>query len=241
MSQLIMDLIVLALLLLCALVGWKKGFFRSLVNTIGSIFLYMIAYFGSKLTAPLLYQKYIGPYFLERIERYITNVGEGVRIESTVINAMNRIPKFCRELLLHDTTTEDFIKTISDQANHNVEHVAKLLVDEYIPTVIIPLLQGILFLLMLMLLFFLLRGIILLLGNHAAKKSLLGRVDSMLGAVCGIGFGIILLFVIAFVVQLVVGFTSNSLSFCNTDIIEQSILFRWIYQIVDSGMIVTAG
>lgn len=241
MSHLIMDLIVLALLFLCALSGWRKGFFRSLVNTIGSIFLYMAAYFGSKMAAPLLYQKYIGPYFLERIERYITNVGDGVRVESTVINAMNRIPKFCRELLLNDTTTEEFIQSIAEQANHNVEEVARLLVDEYIPTVIIPLLQGILFLLMLMLLFFLLRGIILLLGNHAAKKSLLGRVDSILGAACGVGFGIILLLVIAFVVQLVVGFTSNSLSFCNTDVISQSILFRWIYQIVDSGMVISAG
>lgn len=239
MLHIIMDLLSFAVIALCAFLGWRKGFFRSLVNTLGSIFLYLIAYFGSKTVAPILYEKFWAPYFLERIELYITNVGDGVRMESVIINALNKIPKFCRNLLLHNTNTEVFIKDVSAQANHRISEVGQLLVYDYIPEVLIPLIQGVLFILMLLLLFFLLRSIILLLGNHAAKRTLIGRIDCIIGSVCGIFLGIILLLVFAFAIQLIIGFSSNELPWCNTEVIEQSFIFRWIYSLVESGMVIS--
>ncbi len=241
MAHILMDLLTVALIGLFAFLGFRKGFFRSLVNTVGSLLLYFIAYFTSKIAAPTLYAKFLGPYFTEKIELYINNVGEGVRIESVVINALSKIPKFCKNKLLAGSDIEQFVTEVTGKANHKVAEVADIMVYEYIPTVLIPLMQGILFISLLLLLFFLLRSLILLLGNHASKHTLVGNIDSIVGAVCGAALGFILLLVVGFVAELIVGFSSDTLSWCSTAVIDQSILFKWIFKIVQSGLVVSVG
>ncbi len=241
MVHIIMDLLTVALIGIFAFLGFRKGFFRSLVNTIGSLLLYFAAYFASKIVSPILYTKYLGPYFVEKINLYVTNVGEGVRIQSVVINALSKIPTFCKNKLLADTNIEDFVVEVVTKAENKVNAVADIMVYEYIPKVLIPLMQGILFILLILLLFFLLRSLILLLGNHVSKRSLIGKIDGILGAVCGAALGFILLLVIGFAVELVIGFSSDGLSFCSTTVIGQSYLFKWIYKIVEAGLVITVG
>ncbi len=237
MIPIFIDIISLIILAAYAFSGFRKGFFRSLVNIIGSLLLYVISSVTAKICAPLLYEKFLGPYFMERIENYITNVGDGVRMESIVINALNKIPEFCKDTLLQDTTIEDFISLVTKQADNKIENVTNILVYDYIPTVLIPLLQGAIFILLITLLFFLLRGLITLLGNHAAKKSLIGRIDSVIGAVCGFSIGIIILMVLAFIAQLIIGFTADSAELCNSTLIEKTLLFKLFYHLIQSGIV----
>ncbi len=241
MAHIIMDVLTLLIIALFAFLGWRKGFFRSLVNVVGSIVLYLIAFFASKIASPILYTKFLGPYFTEKIELYIRNVGEGVRIESVIINALSKIPKFCKNRLLQGIETEQFVEEIKKLAGNEVDKVGEIMVYDYIPRVLIPLMQGILFILLLLLLFFLLRSLILLLGNHASKRGLIGRVDAVIGCICGAVLGIVIMLVFGFVAELIIGFTSDTLSWCSTAVIDRSLLFRWIYSIVEAGLVVSVG
>ncbi len=241
MAHWIMDLITLAILGLCFWSGWRKGFFRSLIYVIGCIALYITSHLVSRKAAPILYEKFVGPYFIEKIELYISNVGDGVRIESVIINALNKIPSFCKDLILGEGNIENFIEKISALADSKVENVAHLLVYDCMPEVIIPLIQGILFLVLLILLFLLFKWLVQLLGNQASKKTLVGRIDGVIGGICGLGIGFIIMLVLTFVLRLVIGFTADQLSWCSTAVIENTFLFKLIYNIVTSGMVGSIG
>ncbi len=230
--SIIIDLICAAIFASFIFYGWKKGFFRMLVNLFGTCGLFFASFLGSKAIAPILYEKYLGPYFVERINHYITNVGDGVRMESVVINALGKIPSFCKTALLAGNDIDTFVQSVSTEVNQKVQNVADYMVYELMPSVILPLVQGIIFLLLLILLFFLLRWLILLLGNRASEKSLVGRVDSVCGCACGLGVGFIVLLILAFVVELVVQFSADGLSFCNTALIEKTFFFKLFYRII---------
>ncbi len=234
--SIIIDLICAVIFAGFVLYGWRKGFFRMLVNLLGTLGLFLVSFLSSKAAAPILYEKYIGPYFAERINHYITNVGDGVRMESVVVNALGKIPSFCKTMLLAGSDVDTFVQSVSTAVDQKVQNVADYMVYQLMPSVILPLVQGILFLLLFILLFLLLHWLILLLGNHASEKSLVGRVDCICGGVCGLGVGFIVLLVLAFVAQLIVQFSADGLSFCNTALIEKTFLFKLFYQIINAGI-----
>lgn len=220
----ILDGIAILILVITIIVGYRRGFLKSLVQFIGCVAAFILAFSLSAPAANFTFDTFLA----EGLENTLT--------EALVTNAdaaptelLQSLPEPILAVLENSTQLQATLENLGDAAASTAETAVETLMTSVIRPVAVSLIQFVAFILLFVILMFVARLLAKVI-KPITKLPLLRQVDGALGAVLGLIKGV--LFTIAFVsvVQLIAA-TGSPDSLVTQEMVESSILVSWIAEI----------
>lgn len=192
--SILLDGIVVAVVVLFALLGLRKGFIKSLAGLIGAIAALIVALTVSRFAAEWIFNAWIRTPLLETITRSLTESGA-----TTAEGIVEALPGYLQNLLgWAGGETASLNSAIASSS----DTVARVLVTVLSPAIINLLM--IVLTIVLFVIFLLLIRLLLRLLNKVAQAPILRQVNGLLGFLFGIGKGILIVWLLCALVAVVV-------------------------------------
>ncbi len=225
--NIILDLIVIAIIILITVISAKQGFVRVAVEVVGFIIAIVLSLNISVGLADVTYHKVIEPVIVSSVEN--------VTADTTVATAektWNALPQFVRNGanklgIDEDTITESIAKSVGNGAGNVAASVSENTVKPIATSVLKTLYSLILILVLMIIVKFLAR-----LVNKLFSFSIVGKLNKFLGGTLGVVKGIIIAWLFCTVVSLAVSFTQNGILFFNAENIDNTIIFKFLTDVV---------
>ncbi len=218
--SLLYDIVAVVLFIWMIAASWRKGFVHSLISTIGYIISYIIAYFGSGVSAQFIYQNFAK----SPVESFVRSQMNGWLSSGSGVITYESIPQTVRDLLstfgLNEESINGFLQGNSEDM---VTNIANGIAEPMVTTIITIVLFFIIFFLCLILV-----RVIASATNIVNHVPLVGTANHILGGAMGIIKWCIVMILLSMAVQLVISFTNNELEFMNRQVVEDAFLFRYI-------------
>ncbi len=221
--SIIIDLIFVAVIVICTLASAKKGFVKVLVETVGFIAALYLAFTISSPLADVTYDKIIEPPIIEAVNE---NISDNVSI--TAENIINALPEFVSGSL------QKYTDEIQAQLSENTLNGATSPVVNASQTVIKPVVTKLLSIIYFIICTVILLIIVKLLAkiiNKLFSFSIVGTANRVLGAILGLIKGVALAFVLAAVISLCMGIAPNGFLIFTTTSLSKSLIFNLFTQL----------
>ena len=219
----ILDILVIALIIFFVVNGYKKGFFRSILGFIGFVATITISIFLTNFSSNLIYDIFIKPSIVNNINNTIYNNYSD--LPSSLTNkTLDGLPKLFTDLFFKSGHSSNEIELILKEKSTN----SALAISDLFRPLIVHFISTILFFIFVALLLFLLRFIL----KHCkiTKIPIIGKVDSLLGAVLGFFKGVIISAIILNVLLFIVPiFNSESTMFSKKNL-DDTYVSRYIVE-----------
>lgn len=217
----ILDLIILAIVCAYAYLSAKRGFVRTIIELAGFVAIFLvITRFGTPISEKIFDTAFRGTV-QTKLQTALTDAGE------QTAEAINEaLPDFVvngAEFLGIDIT--DSLIT-SDSTSALAEKLTVDMVRPVVSSIIYAVLSLLLFGLGMYLVRILARAI-----NSLFKISLIGTLNRVLGAVLGVGKGLVVAFVVCLIITTVISFTKSGFWFFTKENIEASLIFSKIAEL----------
>lgn len=211
---LIYDIAFLALLLITALVGLRRGFASGIIRLAGSVAGIVGAVYVTREWAPLLYDRYIGPVVSERVAEVVAQ--QSAEAPELAAKGLAFLPEAALQSIL------ELLQAASESGS--AELVQR--VTDALQPLILPLLQAVLFLAAVVLIK-LVFGLLERLFRHLNGVPLLGTFNKIFGFCFGFVTGTLDCWIASLVLWLVATVSAGALSFLNTEVLAQSLIYTF--------------
>ncbi len=216
----ILDLIVLAIIVLCIVISAKKGFVKVLIETAGFIIAIILAFTISSPLANYTYDNLIEPAI---VKSAANEVGDKAEKE-----AADALPGFVSN---DDSTANKFTEKI----NQNMHKGTETAVRESSREVIKPIATKILGLLFSIILVTILSVVLKLAAgflNSLFSFSVVGKLNSILGGILGSLRGVVFAIIFCMVISLIISYLGKPFLIFSEENINNSFLFKLLTEIV---------
>ncbi len=228
MMSVILDVIVVAIIAICALLAAKRGFVRTFLEVVGFLAAILIAINISTPIADFIYDKAVSPSIEKTV---VTAIHEAATSTSDAITntIWEKLPGFVSNAAEKSGITKD---TVSNKLVGGADSaaIAQNITDEVLSpiatTVIKYIVTAIVFVILLIVVKFLARLI-----NSLFKKSLLGGANAALGGVLGAAKGIIYTVLFCIVISLITNVSKDNF-FITNEIIENTTIFKFVLNLI---------
>lgn len=219
--SLFLDIIILAVLILCTFNGIKRGFIFSVISFVGNIFAAFLSTFLGKLVAGWIYTS----FFKQNIIASVTNsvdktIGQGTQ---NIVNEITRnLPDFVANLMPNYGNSESIINSINSGVNKTADAVEK---------VVAPIITGVIAFFAIFILYTFAMLLIRFLSRRLTRVcnvSVFGGVNRTLGGILGLLSGVVFVMIAVLSCKLLLGVSSESF-FINKQVVDRSYLFRFFY------------
>lgn len=228
-TQIILDGLVVLLIGIMVAVGLKRGFFKTIVFTIGTVIAFIGTYFGSKFLAVYVYNSFITDTIIESTNKFITNAGSAVKFDTIVKTTINKLPTYVKNVIMQNNTTEAIVKDLTTKTDGAVGEIGKVIASDYAAPIILPLVQAVIAFILLIIIMLIVKGVAELISDNL-RRTVFGGVDIVLGGVLGVVEGAVLVFLLVFFVKIIIFLTANEISIFNEQIIGDTVLFKHFYE-----------
>ena len=216
----LIDLIILAIILVCVLIYAKRGFVKSVFGVVGFVAAIVLAFMLSTPLSNFTYDKAIEPVVSTAIEKTLTEeVANSTQALSE--NVIEALPSFIKNNINEESFSKIDILNV-DTAHSFSEKICEDIVKPAAISVLKIIFSLVLFAILSIALKFLVKLI-----NKVFSFSIIGKVNTTLGAALGVIIGIIVAVVFVLAVNLIISFSGEFLFF-TPDNISGTILFRFI-------------
>lgn len=223
----ILDVIIIAVIAIFVLIGAKRGFAKTAVETVG---FFLSVYLAFTLCTPIstaISDSTIKPAVVSNITEAISNTAQSVSDDATN-KVWDALPDYVQSLAQKASITPDslteYIGGASTQSN---EEIATAVTDN----VVMPLVYNLVKIIVAVILFIILliiTKIIAILINKVFKLPLLNSLNSSVGAVFGGVQGALIATLLCIIVSAVISINSKGFLIFTTENIESSTLFKWL-------------
>lgn len=223
----IIDVILVAILVICMIVGWKKGFIDEILRLLSGLIAFFIALFLTPHVAPVLNDN----LFYGRISGYMSEKMDDIdREKDGDIFGSGSANEAFRDLLEKLGADYEQIKeSVTERAEKNDEEVKQSITEKAAKPVSYAIAYAISFIvifLLAILLLWLLRHVL----NLAAKLPVIKTANQILGLVVGALFGVLIIWVISAMLKLGLPYLSNMApKIFPSDLFERSYVLRMTY------------
>lgn len=211
----ILDLLVIAIVAYYAYISAKRGFVRTLIELVGFVAIFLIiTKAGAPLSESLFKAAFRGPV-LSKVQ---------TTLDESAVSSVEAVTEALPGFVVNGAA---FLGIDIDEAvvtDDTTAALAEGITDNVIGPVITSLIYAIISLLLFGLGMYLVR-ILARAVNSLFKISFVGVVNRLLGAVLGLGKGLVVAFVICLVITVIVAFTQNGFLCFTKENIEQSMIF----------------
>jgi len=214
----------------------SRGFVRTIVSFLGFMIAAVLAGTFSTALAKLLYDNIVRDALELIVSRQIgAAVTDGAVTTSSVLEFL---PQSLRVLAEQPGTLLDFIpqtfwdalegtgdQLVQSFLGDNSEALAAVLVNNVLQSPVLALLRGISFFIIFSLTVFLVRYLSRAL-NIVNDIPVVGRFNTLLGGVVGLLQGLMALYLLAVLLQMVIQLTGNGLAWLNRQVIDSTFVYR---------------
>ena len=211
--------------------GVRRGFLVMLVNTCGRLLSCIVAYIASRALATTIYNVYIHDRLVESISESFSGTLSESEAWVQVSVILQDLPGFLRNMvygLFGDAATIN--ETVGNALDGSVTAITSTIVDEIVYPIVYLVLQCLLFLV----LFACLKIIISALSEtlrNLRRCILIGVPDMLAGAALGAVEGVLTVFVVVVIIQLLIYCSGGQIPFLGDDEIQSTHLFRFFYNL----------
>ena len=218
----LLDIGFVIIILLCVVFGYKKGFFKSIAGFIGAVIAMFLAWVLAGLIANALYQGIFREKLIDHISAVLSNDALASFPEKAAQVVAN-LPGFLSNTLNNQGITSSQIEQSLQAAGNNAAPATA----DLISPAVIWLLQLLLTVILFFILVILVRLVIKLIGN-VFRLPVLRQVDSILGGLFGIFKGVVYIFLVCILLQLLMPVIGNS-SEPMKQVLDNSFIYQFIF------------
>ena len=216
----ILDAIIILLLFVALIVGWKLKVSLMLLVLLGNIISVIISAFLGDYLAPIIYESYVKPEIVESISRSVSSA------TGDYISVVEELPAFVKFALSFTGFSAD---TDLSQMNENLSLSIADAIEMSINPIVISVMSIILSALIFSLVFLLYRFLIMHFLLKVFKLPVLSGVDSFLGALCGILVTVVLVSFFAFLLKTITPYVEHMPFILSESTIYNSYIFYHFY------------
>ena len=218
----LLDIGFVIIILLCVVFGYKKGFFKSIAGFIGAVIAMFLAWVLAGLIANALYQGIFREKLIDNISAILSNDALASFPEKAAQVVAN-LPGFLSNTLNNQGITSSQIEQSLQAAGNNAAPATA----DLISPAVIWLLQLLLTVILFFILVILVRLVIKLIGN-VFRLPVLRQVDGILGGLFGIFKGVVYIFLVCILLQLLMPVIGNS-SEPMKQVLDNSFIYQFIF------------
>ena len=218
----LLDIGFVIIILLCVVFGYKKGFFKSIAGFIGAVIAMFLAWVLAGLIANALYQGIFREKLIDNISAVLSNDALASFPEKAAQVVAN-LPGFLSNTLNNQGITSSQIEQSLQAAGNNAAPATA----DLISPAVIWLLQLLLTVILFFILVILVRLVIKLIGN-VFRLPVLRQVDGILGGLFGIFRGVVYIFLVCILLQLLMPVIGNS-SEPMKQVLDNSFIYQFIF------------
>ena len=215
----IIDFILLVIVFLCAVKGFKNGFFTALVNLIGSIVSLILAWIVSNRYSGIIFENLLREKVIDSTYKYIQDSANNLDIRSLLENIISGLPENFMDKFI-DSIVVKAENIMAELATPSME-VAVNIVD----TIIAPAVTVVIGIVIFCIVFTvcnIIAGLLSKLFRAINAIPVVGFANRIAGFGIGLCTGAINVFLISCLLSIIAIITQNSMSFLNIEVLAQS-------------------
>jgi len=225
----ILDLIVLAIVIITVIVGYRRGFIRTMIQLLGCVVAFALALSLSATVSNYVYDEWMRDGLHEKIETvWNDTVVEGAAntVSDQVETVLDSLPSFLTATLDSDALVSGIMGSVGTKDTGIA--VGDYMTDTVLRPVIVAVLRFVSFLVLYLVLMLVIR-LLEKLVTPLIKLPLIRQTDGALGAVIGLLKGLVFALVAVTVMQLIAASASSG-PFTQENL-DNSILAGWLAEI----------
>lgn len=219
----LIDVIILAIILVCVFLSAKKGFVRTAIEVAGFIIAILISLAVSKPLSSFVYDKTVEPG--------VINAVSDASVDSTKNAAdtlWEKLPEFVKVNAQAEGITADTVsQRLTENSDGGIKAAAKTVSSNIIKPVFVSVVSfavsAALFVVLMIVVRFLAR-----LLNKFFSFSIIGKMNSALGGAIGLIKGVLVATAVCMVISSVVSFTTNGFLIFTEDNIGKTYVFKFL-------------
>ncbi len=201
------DIVLAVIFVLCVIIGWRKGFFRSFMDLASNIIAFFVAKIFSAELAPQIFGYYFEPAIFESLKERLAVAGSSAaeRVETALESIPESLTGF---MTLLGVDEENLVNSLSGELTGSAESVADTLMTEIISPIVTVILKAVIFVALFVIAVIILRLISKLL-DKLAEAPFFKQANALFGLALGAVKGVIVVCVICFITEIAAGFINN--------------------------------
>lgn len=230
----ILDLIVIVIIGLCFLIGWRKGAAITLLNFVALVAAFTVAVLLSSVLSSTIYGMFFKNGVTETVANSINDTLSGGA--ESIINAISSaIPAFAAMFFDSVSFVDSTVGGLIENGNQDTINTAASVVERMIA----PAFTSLIGIIVMLILFFVLLALFKFLAKVLSKVfevPVLSTINRLFGGVIGIAQGVLLVIVLTSVVKLAMPLMGGDVPIFSAANIEGSFIFKAFYsgQILES-------
>lgn len=203
----IIDIILAALLAVCVIAGWKRGFVRSLMDLASNLIAIIVARIVSLRFAPYIFSAYFEQRAHDALKKELASAGGSAA--SQVQSALDSVPESMNGFLsLIGIDKDAFAASLSEKLGQSGSNVTDVLMTDIVSPIVTAVIRLVLFIAVFALAVLILKLVTLLL-DKLTELPALKQANELFGLLFGALKGVIVIAVVCFVLELAAGFIDN--------------------------------
>lgn len=207
------DLVICAIVLIFAIISFKKGFISTLIELIGFFFSTYLSITVGKILSTWVFSNFLRDSVIEKLTENImsSSNSEANGLSEFFVSAANALGIEVPAFLEFPSQTE-FVNSICDKV---VEPILTLIIQVVLILVLIPL-------------FSLVFKLLSKLFKNLNKLPILGKLNEILGFVLGVGKGAVVITIIVWIIGATIKLNGGEFLIFNDELISQTKIFEFI-------------
>lgn len=198
--QYVLDGVILLIPIVCIILGYRRGFVRSVIQLVGAVAAFVIAMTVGSTLATMTFDGVISEPLQETMVKVLQE-SDTATVEEQIDAALAQLPKAVTDMLHADEAAKQALNQLKQQVDESAPAVAETLVTTVIRPLAVSLIHFLLFILLFILLTIVVKFIVAAV-KPVTKLPLIHQVDGLLGAGVGLLKGAVFALVAVTVMQL---------------------------------------
>ena len=196
----VLDGVVILIMVLAIAFGYRRGFIRSIVQLVGLVAAFLLAFSFSETVSPYVYDSFINESLHETVSQALQAEGSSTAADR-LDAAVEKLPAVVGDMISGNPQAQNMIESLGEKADATAAQLADTLVTDIIRPIVVAVLRFVAFLVLffvLLLLVKLLSGLV----KPITKLPLIRQADGLLGACVGVLKGALFVVIAVTVMQL---------------------------------------
>lgn len=221
-----LDIIVIAILAICAFSSAKRGFVRTIIEFVGFLLAIYISFTVSGSVAESVYEKNIEPKIVNSVTEKVSATSLNT-VDDTVNTIWSGLPAIVKNSATFFGVESD---TIADTVNqrlsdtNDIKNIAETTAEKAVEPIVVPLIKSIVGTTIFIVLMFVVKMLARILGKMF-KLPIIGGINRILGAILGLGKGLVISVIVCMALSTLIAITDKDILFLTKENIDKSLLF----------------
>ncbi|MEG0663630.1 MAG: CvpA family protein [Clostridia bacterium] len=221
----LLDIILVLIGLLCVYTGYKRGFIAALLSICSWIISFVLAIFLSGVISQFTYDNFIAPGVEKSISDTIKSSVDTQSLKNGIDTQLDKMPVIIKDVIYD--TFPNLENNLAKYLENDASEIPKTISHDIIKPVVTVAISMICFMILFILLSIIF-GFIARRFRGRIRIPIVGQANAILGGAIGIIKGLIMIFIVVIICDIIISATNNQLPVLNKEITEKSYVYETI-------------